>query len=102
VNERRLGPLPAPEPGEMAARLQEIVQKAAADETQGTDTVLIMLTVPRHWRKMGVPEIERALRYNQPHLIPTLAHEVKRWQGSGVLDLTKLRELLEERGALDG
>lgn len=65
------------------------------------DSVLVMLTVPRHWRKLSEAEIERALRHNQPHLLPFLAREVKRWQGSGVLNLTELRNLLEERGALD-
>lgn len=102
MNEPRLGPR-AVTPDEQAAQeraLEEIV--ARAHEGAPTDTVLIMLTVPRHWRKLSVSEIERALRYNQPHLLPFLAHEIKRWQGSGVLDLTGLRQLLEEREALDG
>ena len=66
-----------------------------------TDSVLVMITVPRHWRRLSESEIERALRHNQPHLLPMLAQEVKRWQGSGVLDLTGLRKLLEERGAFE-
>lgn len=68
-----------------------------------TDTVLIMLTVPRHWRRLHVGEIARNLQLQaKDHLVPLLAAEIKRWQGSGVLDLGKLRELLEEREALDG
>lgn len=51
------------------------------------DSVLIMLVVPRHWRRMSTSEIQRALKHNQPHLLPHLAAEIKRWQGSGVLDL---------------
>lgn len=66
------------------------------------DSVLIILKVPKRWRKLDEAEVARALRYNQPHLIPDLAKEVKRWQNAGVIDLGELRKLLEEREALDG
>jgi len=63
------------------------------------DSVLVVLQVPRRWRRLSESEIERALRHDQPQLLPMLAKEVKRWQGSGVINLTGLRELLEEREA---
>jgi hypothetical protein len=81
---------------------QEINDAALADRAAGeTDTVVIMLVVPRRWRSTSEADVERLLG-QQPHLLPFLAREVKRWQGSGVLDLAALRTLLEERGALDG
>ena len=62
-----------------------------------TDSVLIMITVPRHWRRLTLSEVERALRYNQRHLLPSIATEIKRWQDVDELDLVGLQELIDER-----
>ena len=61
------------------------------------DSVLIMITVPRHWRRLTESEVVRALRHNQPHLLPFIAREIKNWQGVDALDLVGLQELIDER-----
>lgn len=66
----------------------------------GTRSVLIMLTVPSHWPRMSVAEIERALRLRKDEILLALAHEVKRWGLSSAVQLGPLRKLLEEREAL--
>ncbi len=62
-----------------------------------TDTVLIMLVVPRHWRRLNEKEIARALAYNTRSIIQVLAKEVKRWQGVDALDLEGLQGIIDER-----
>ena len=61
------------------------------------DSVLIMITVPRHWRRMNESEIERALRYNRKRLLAGIAQQVKRWQGVDAVDLEGLQGLIDER-----
>ena len=62
-----------------------------------TDSVLVMLTVPRHWRKLTVDDIDRTIRAVRRNFIRQMAGEIKRWQGAGVIDLAALRTVLEER-----
>ena len=60
-----------------------------------TDSVLIMLTVPHHWRVLSVAEIERSLRLLRKDIFPMLAQEIKRWQGTDVIDTAALRDLVD-------
>ena len=62
-----------------------------------TDTVLIMLTVPRMWRQLDEKAIALALAFNTRDIIKSLAHEVKRWQGVDALDLEGLQGIIDER-----
>lgn len=73
----------------------------SAKEQDAVDSVLIILKVPRRWRRLSESEVARALKYNQPELLPGLAAEIKRWQGVGAVDLTELRKMLEEREAIE-
>lgn len=66
-----------------------------------TDSVLVMLMVPKHWKRLSEEEIARKLRANEPGLSRMLAAEVKRWAGKGAINLTGLRQLLEEREAIE-
>lgn len=59
-------------------------------------SVIVMLTVPEHWQRLPVREIEKKLS-KQPHLIPHLAKEVKRWAGSGAIDMAALKRFVDKR-----
>lgn len=67
--------------------------------TDDTESVIVMLTVPVEWKDLPQSEIARKLRGNEPHLTNMLAGEIKRWAGSGAVDLSALRQFLEDRGA---
>lgn len=63
--------------------------------------MLVMITVPGHWKRLSEQEIARKFQANEPGLSRMLAKEVKRWAGSGAVNLTELRKLLEEREAIE-
>lgn len=61
-----------------------------------TTSVIVILTVPEAWGKLTVSEIEGKLK-RQPHMMRGLATEVKRWSGSGVIDLSGLQRFIDDR-----
>lgn len=63
-----------------------------------TDTVLVMLTVPKEWKRLSEDAIARKLLANEPELSQMLAKEVKRWTGpgAGTFNVTELRKVLSD------
>ncbi len=56
-----------------------------------------MLQVPVEWIGLPAAVIERKLQHQQREIIQMLATEVERHAGSNTLNLTALRQFLDER-----
>ena len=64
---------------------------------EDVESVIVILSVPREWIGLPEPEIARKLRGNEPHLSMMLAAEVKRWGGTGAVNLTELKRFIDEK-----
>lgn len=64
--------------------------------SDGTVSVLVILTVPDHWPRLTESEITRKLKAN-PQIFGGLASEIKRWGNANAIDLAGLQRFIDDR-----
>lgn len=64
----------------------------------GTDSVLVVLVVPDHWKRLPEEKIEELLRHPaNVGIFSMMAKEIKRWAGVPAANLTELQNFIDAR-----
>lgn len=63
-----------------------------------TETILVMLTVPTHWKGLSEEDLVRRLQQNEPNLSQMVAAEIRAWSNKNHVDLGALARFLKDRG----